>query len=261
MALGVPRDDRFEALLDAAPVMIWISGTDAKCTWFNEAWLAYRGRKMAEEQGDGWAQGVHPDDLDRCVRTYRDHFARQARFRMEYRLQRADGSYGWILDDGVPRYGDSGDFQGFIGSCVDITDQKDAQRVLRSQGLSKGVTRGLLHDLLRRIDIPASVLREAGRALARDRKVRPRLDDYLDVYRELGLGDIVVTEQGATRWVFEGTDLLERHAGATLPTCHLTLGFLEGAISATIGAPALGNEMRCQSAGHERCRFLVIRQG
>jgi len=118
--------EEYRALVEAAPVMIWRAGLDAKCNYFNETWLAFTGRNQEQEAGDGWAEGVHPDDLNRCVAQYLDHFHRQRQFEMEYRLRRHDGVYRWIFDRGVP-FEMHGEFAGFIGSCIDIQDRKEAE--------------------------------------------------------------------------------------------------------------------------------------
>jgi two-component system CheB/CheR fusion protein len=107
--------------------MIWRAALDAKCDYFNETWLAFTGRTLEEEAGDGWAKGVHPDDLERCVAHYLDHFHRRAAFEMEYRLRRHDGVYRWIFDRGAPFTDDDGNFAGFIGSCVDVDERRKAQ--------------------------------------------------------------------------------------------------------------------------------------
>ncbi len=112
----------FRQIADAAPVLIWVSGVDALCTWFNKPWLEFRGRTLEQEMGNGWAEGVHKEDFDRCVGIYLSNFEKRTPFQMEYRLQRADGEYRWLLDHGVPRYSDTGLFLGFIGSCIDISD-------------------------------------------------------------------------------------------------------------------------------------------
>lgn len=121
----------FRLLGDSAPIMLWISGRDARCTSFNQRWLEFTGRSMEMEVGDGWTEGVHPEDLQHCMDTYLTAFAHERNFRMEYRLRRADGQYRWILDTGLPRYTPDGDFAGFIGSCIDVTDFKEANEALR----------------------------------------------------------------------------------------------------------------------------------
>lgn len=113
--------------MDAAPVMIWVSGVDKHCTWFNKPWLEFTGRTMAQEGGYGWAEGIHRDDLERCVDIYVRHFDQRTPFRIEYRLRRADGEYRWILETGAPRFGATREFLGYVGSCIDINLIKRAQ--------------------------------------------------------------------------------------------------------------------------------------
>ena len=117
----------YRLLVEHSPVMIWRAGLDAKCDYFNHIWLAFTGRTLEQEAGDGWAEGVHADDLDRCVKYYLDHFERRQPFEMEYRLRRHDGVYRWIFDRGVPYTNDDGEFAGFIGSCVDVDDRRQVQ--------------------------------------------------------------------------------------------------------------------------------------
>ena len=94
--------DQYRALVDHSPVMIWRSGLDAKCDWFNETWLRFTGRTLDDEMGDGWTEGIHPDDFDRCVNHYLENFKQRRAFEMEYRLRRHDGVYRWLFDRGVP---------------------------------------------------------------------------------------------------------------------------------------------------------------
>ncbi len=123
-------EERFRTLADAAPVMIWVAGTDKLCTFFNQPWLDFRGRSMQQDMGNGWAEGVHADDLDRCLQIYTSSFDARSPFEMEYRLRRHDGEYRWILDRGTPLH-QNGEFAGYIGSCTDITEQKlMAERLL-----------------------------------------------------------------------------------------------------------------------------------
>jgi two-component system, OmpR family, sensor histidine kinase VicK len=117
----------YRLLVQHSPVMIWRAGLDAKCDYFNQTWLAFTGRTLEQEQGDGWAEGVHPDDFERCVAYYLAHFERRQPFEMEYRLRRHDGEYRWLFDRGVPYTGDGGAFAGYIGSCVDVDDRRRTQ--------------------------------------------------------------------------------------------------------------------------------------
>jgi two-component system, sensor histidine kinase PdtaS len=132
-APNVSEDARFRLLADHAPVMLWMSGTDGSCEFFNTTWLRFTGRSLEQERGNGWAEGIHADDFQDTMDRYLASFVARASFRMEYRLRRADGQYRWILDQGTPRYSPSGLFEGFIGSCVDITDMREAAEALRAR--------------------------------------------------------------------------------------------------------------------------------
>ena len=129
----IPSVDRlltateYRLLVEHSPVLIWRAGIDAKCGYFNETWLAFTGRTLQQEMGDGWTEGVHPDDFDWCVALYLDHFGRRVPFEMEYRLRRSDGEFRWIFDRGVPFNDDTGAFAGYIGSCVDVHARRIAQ--------------------------------------------------------------------------------------------------------------------------------------
>jgi two-component system, LuxR family, sensor kinase FixL len=122
---------RFRAMADTAPVMIWMSGTDKLCTFFNKGWLDFTGRSLEQELGNGWAESVHRDDLDRCIEIYVTSFETRHPFTMQYRLRRRDGEYRWVLDSGGPRFAPDGTFLGYIGSCIDNTEHKQAQERFR----------------------------------------------------------------------------------------------------------------------------------
>jgi PAS domain S-box-containing protein len=142
-------EERFRNMADTAPVMIWVSGRDKLCTFFNRVWLEFTGRTMEEELRDGWAASVHPEDLNRYSETYSSSFDARRRFQMEHRLRRADGQYRWVLNTGVPRFGPEDTCAGYIGSCIDITDLKLTQEhMLATQKLeSLGVlAAGIAHD-------------------------------------------------------------------------------------------------------------------
>jgi PAS domain S-box-containing protein len=120
-------EQRFRNMADTAPVMIWASGPDKGCTFFNKVWLDFTGRTMAQELGNGWAEGVHPDDLERCLAVYSSAFNAHRSYDMEYRLRRADGMYRWLLAHGVPRFTADKVFRGYLGSCIDITERIRAE--------------------------------------------------------------------------------------------------------------------------------------
>ena len=123
-------EERFRLVADAAPVMIWVAGTDKLCTYFNAPWLRFTGRSLEEETGAGWEKGIHPDDFQGCWETYAEAFDAREPFEMEYRLRRHDGEYRWVLDLGVPRFNAEGSFAGYIGSGIDVTERKLAEEAL-----------------------------------------------------------------------------------------------------------------------------------
>ena len=119
-------EDRFQVMADHAPVLIWISDLTQRCIWVNNPWLEFVGRTRDQDLGDGWVENVHSDDIDYTLRVYDNAFRKQHEFRMEYRLRRHDGEWRWLLNHGVPRFEGEARFVGFIGSCIDITEQKAA---------------------------------------------------------------------------------------------------------------------------------------
>ena len=159
-------EERFRNMADTAPVIIWVSGVDKQCTFVNKGWLAFTGRTLEQELGEGWAGGVHPDDLDRCVASYYSAFDERRAFQMEYRMRSADGTYRWVRDEGVPRFASDGVFAGYIGSCVDVTDirrsheEAMARQKLESVGVLAG---GIAHDFN---NLLGSIMADAELALA-----------------------------------------------------------------------------------------------
>ena len=110
----------FRQLLETAPLMVWSSGSDARCNYCNRAWLTFRGRTLEQEMGSGWTEGIHPDDRDPCLETYLKSFGARQAFRMQYRLLHHTGEYRWVEDAGTPRFDSDGSFIGFIGTCADL---------------------------------------------------------------------------------------------------------------------------------------------
>lgn len=137
--------EEYAAIVEQAPIMIWRADLSMGCDYFNARWLEFTGRTLEQERGGGWAEGVHPDDLARCLAIYQASFAARRIFEMEYRLRRHDGAWRWIFDRGVPLYAKDGTFAGYTGSCIDVTERVEAQAALETQRQSE---LGELRDLV-----------------------------------------------------------------------------------------------------------------
>lgn len=124
-------EQRYRTVTDAAPLMVWMSGADKLCYYFNRGWLDFVGHALEQEAGNGWAMNIHPDDFDRCLQTYISSFDARLPFEMEYRLRHHTGQYRWIFDRGLPRYATNGTFEGYVGGCLDIHDRKEAGEKVR----------------------------------------------------------------------------------------------------------------------------------
>jgi PAS domain S-box-containing protein len=127
-------EERFRLVANTAPVMIWMSDPDRLCNYLNKTWLEFTGRPLEAELGDGWLVGVHPEDLKHCQDIFTRAFDRRESFDTQYRLRRYDGEYRWVLNIGVPRSNPDGSFAGYIGSCIDVTERKQAEEALADIG-------------------------------------------------------------------------------------------------------------------------------
>jgi PAS domain S-box-containing protein len=132
MSSSNPSFNEYRTLVEQARIPVWRADLTMGCNYFNDRWLAFTGRTMEQERGKGWAEGVHSDDMERCLKIYTESFARQEIFEMEHRLRRADGTYRRLFDRGVPFQEATGEFAGYIGSCVDVTERVEDQAQLRA---------------------------------------------------------------------------------------------------------------------------------
>jgi len=187
-------EERFRAMADSAPVMMWMAGLDKGCTDFNRGWLNFTGRTMAQEKGEGWAVGVHPEDLERCIHIYLTAFDQRIPFAMEYRLRRHDGQYRWIRDTGVPRFLPDGSFVGYIGCCVDVDDQRQTEvaradlsrRLMNAQEAERARIARELHDGIGQSLALLSVqLQRAGKPTSSERK-SPDIAELCGRLKQLG---------------------------------------------------------------------------
>jgi PAS domain S-box-containing protein len=128
------KEVQYRAIADNGMALIWTAETDKRCNYFNQPWLEFTGRKLEQEIGNGWKEGIHPEDFDRCMETYVAAFDKRERFNMEYRLRHNSGEYRWLVDMGTPNYNSSGEFIGYIGHCFDIHDKRKAQDEVISLG-------------------------------------------------------------------------------------------------------------------------------
>jgi two-component system, LuxR family, sensor kinase FixL len=185
-------EGRFRTMADTAPVLIWMSGPDKLCTFFNKGWLDFTGRTLEQEFGNGWAEGVHRKDFDHCLKIYTRSFEARQEFTMEYRLRRHDGEYRWVLDSGVPRFAPDGTFLGYIGTCIDITERKQTELEIAQQRnelahLSRVTMLGelsgsLAHELNQPLTAILSNTQAAQRFLAQD---NVDLDNLRDILKDI----------------------------------------------------------------------------
>jgi PAS domain S-box-containing protein len=127
----------YMTIVEQAPIMIWRANLSTECDYFNQTWQAFTGRSLEQEVGNGWAEGVHAEDMEQCLQIYLASFEKREVFEMEYRLKRHDGEYRWIFDRGVPFHDEQGEFAGYIGSCVDITETVQARKLLEEKQRSE----------------------------------------------------------------------------------------------------------------------------
>jgi PAS domain S-box-containing protein len=177
-------EERFRSMANNAPVLIWLSDPSHARIWMNTPWLDLVGRTLEEESGDGWLENVHPDDRAYCLATYAKAFKEHVAFTLDYRLRRKDGEYRWFFDHGTPRYDTAGNFLGFIGSCIDVTERRLAQELLENAGRQKDQFLATLAHELRNPLAPLRnglhVLDLAERDMELTRQMRIMMDRQLD---------------------------------------------------------------------------------
>ncbi len=190
-------EKRFRLMADSAPMLVWMSGPDTLATDFNKAWLEFTGRTLQQELGNGWTHNLHPDDLRRYLDTYTYAFEKKQKFTVEYRMRRRDGEYRWMLDQSVPRFLDDDTFAGYVGYCLDISDQKEARaarielggRLIRAQEAERGRIARELHDNInQRLALLANAVQEVEQAAPKnqDPLQKKRLRELWQLTSEIG---------------------------------------------------------------------------
>jgi PAS domain S-box-containing protein len=124
-------EQRFTALADSVPALIWMSGVEGGWEYFNAAWRQLTGMSPEQIQGHGWMAGIHPEDAARCKTVYEASVEARKPFEIEHRLLDSQNKYRWVVNRGTPRYAQNGNFLGFVGSCVDVTAHKEAEEAFR----------------------------------------------------------------------------------------------------------------------------------
>jgi PAS domain S-box-containing protein len=181
-------EERFRIMANCAPVLIWMAGPDKLCEFFNQGWLAFTGRTLEQEIGNGWVQGVHPDDMQHCLEVYHSAFDARRPFEIEYRLRRRDGEYRWVLDTGAPHFAPDAEFMGYVGTAVDISDQKQAEKSnWRVEHLQRLAVMGELmaaiaHELNQPLTAISNDVDTAAKLL---NSASPRLDELTEIISDI----------------------------------------------------------------------------
>ncbi|HEY7002478.1 MAG TPA: PAS domain-containing protein, partial [Candidatus Udaeobacter sp.] len=216
-------ESRFRIVADAAPVLIWMSDVDRLCTFFNKPWLEFTGRSLEQELGNGWVEGVHPNDLQRCLKVYTEAFDARRPFIMQYRLRRSDGEYRWFSDQGLARYDANGTFAGYIGSAIDVSELVNKDTALRESEermrlAADAVNLGIWEWDLRKNEIWATDARRSllgwsalGKVTFEDfisgvhpedrNRIRRTIDDAIDGGKDYDSEYRLVLPDGAVRWI------------------------------------------------------------
>ena len=235
--------EQYKVIVESSPNMIWRANLSTECDYFNKTWLDFTGRTMEQEYGFGWAEGVHPDDLDRCVSIYLSCFEKQIKFEMDYRLKRFDGQYRWINDRGVPFCSKDGEFSGFIGSCMDITDKIEGQQLrymAQNDALCNTYNRQYSYQLLEEIFELSHEKSQPLTILMID------IDSFKSINDQYGhaAGDTVLTfSAGVIKKEIRETDILGRYGGD-----EFVVGLVQTALA---DALAVANRIRSEIAASE----------
>ncbi len=212
---GSATGERYLEILDQAPALIWRADSENRRDWLNGAWLAFTGRAMEQELGEGWIAGVHVEDRERYIGERLRAFRKREPFEIEYRLRRRDGHYRWIFDIGRPVFSGEGHFDGYIGYCFDITDRKKAERDLNAaRENAEAANRAksyFLANMSHEIRTPMNSIMGMSQLLAFT-DLTPEQKEYVD--------GILDSSQGLLTIVNDILDLSKAEAGSIELECH-----------------------------------------
>ncbi|HSE75783.1 MAG TPA: ATP-binding protein [Dongiaceae bacterium] len=190
-------EDRFRNIANTAPVLLWISGRDALCEFVNQGWLEFTGRPLADVTGKGWLRDVHADDMHHVLEAYGAAFDARRPFELEYRLRRHDGHYRWVVHKGALRRAANGDFLGYIGSAIDITDRRQAEENARllSHAQRLVVMGELSAAIAHEVRQPLSaILSNADAAAMLLKSTHPPLDEIREIVSDIRADDLRANE-------------------------------------------------------------------
>ncbi|GEM45999.1 PAS domain S-box protein [Deinococcus cellulosilyticus] len=214
-------EKRFQLVANQAPVMIWMGNDEYGATFFNTSWLSFRGRTLEQELGVGWLEGLHPEDAERCETVFREAHEQGTEFQMEYRLKRFDGTWRWVVDRGIPRFTETGEFRGFIGACIDIHDRKMAETVLQE---SEKRLRELMEAQKRFVADAAHELRTPLTAIQGNLDILIRYQHIPEVEKKEIIGDVQREATRLGRLVHDMLQLARGDSGATMREDEIDLG-------------------------------------
>lgn len=206
---------------------------------------------------EAYLEMVHPDDRQRVIDATNAVFKEHVPYSHDERIFQPDGTMKYLHTWAMPILDDAGKLVRLVGVCQDVTEARLADRAVRAQTLTRGLARRIVLELMQRSHVSPGAVRELGKALSNEPTGDSSLESAVANFVAMGLGQIKIKSVEGQRFAFAASDLLERRASATMPTCDMTLGYLEGAVSRATGATGKGNEMRCQSMGHEECVFVI----
>ena len=233
-------EQRFRNMADTAPVLIWCAEVDKLCHHFNQMWLDFTGRSVEQEMGNGWTEGIHPEDFQNCLEIYTTAFDARQKFAMEYRLRHADGTYHWLLDHGVPRYDAQGIFLGYIGSCIDITERKTVrerleQALITAEAATRAKSEFLAH-MSHEIRTPMNAIIGAARLLAYE-PLTPRQRGYTHVMSQSSLSLLALID--------DILDLSKIEAGhIQLETASFELAQIMAGLTGMVEVSAYGRDLK-----------------